>query len=84
MPSFSASSFLVIQFMQGNGEGVSGQQGISGHGSSFRSLGAVFVNNCTALESSKVGYIRMCTYHNLEKLLTEGMRGHECHVRPWN
>ena len=37
-------------------EGVSGQQGISGHGPSFRSLEAVFANNCTALESSKVGY----------------------------
>ena len=36
-------------------EGISGQQGISGHGPSFRSLGAVF-NNCTALESLKVGY----------------------------
>ena len=34
-------------------EGVSGQQGISRHGPSFRSLGAVFAN---ALESSKVGY----------------------------
>ena len=32
-------------------EGVSGQ-----HGPSFRSLGTVFANNCTALESSKVGY----------------------------
>ena len=37
-------------------EGVSGQQGNSGHGPSFCSLGAVFANNCTALESSKVGY----------------------------
>ena len=37
-------------------EGVSGQQGISGHGPSFRSLGAVFANNCTALESLKVGH----------------------------
>ena len=36
-------------------EGVSGQQGITGHSPSFRSLGAVFANNCTALESSKVG-----------------------------
>ena len=34
-------------------EGISGQQGISGHGPSFHSLGAVFD---TALESSKVGY----------------------------
>ena len=37
-------------------EGVSGQQGISGHGPSFRAQGAVFANNCTALESLKVGY----------------------------
>ena len=36
-------------------EGISGQQG-TGHGPSFRSQGAVFTNNCTALESSKVGY----------------------------
>ena len=40
-------------------EGVSGQQGISGHGPSFRFLGAVFANNCTALESSKVGYAHL-------------------------
>ena len=31
-------------------------EGVSGHGPSFRSLEAVFANNCTALESSKVGY----------------------------
>ena len=37
-------------------EGVSRQQGISGHGPSFRSQGAIFANNSTALESSKVGY----------------------------
>ena len=42
-------------------EGVSGQQGIFGHGPSFHSLGAVFANNCTALESSKVGYARALT-----------------------
>ena len=44
-------------------EGVSGQQGVSGHGPSFRSLGAVFAYNCacTALESSKVGYARTLT-----------------------
>ena len=52
-------------------EGVSGQQGISGHGPSFRSLGAVFANSAGKFEG------RVCTrtYHNLEELLTDGMRG---------
>ena len=48
--------WLVIDTLVKVTEGVSGQQGVSGHGPSFRSLGAVFANNCTALESSKVGY----------------------------
>ena len=52
-------------------EGVSGQQGISGHGPSFRYLGAVFANNCTALESSKVGYACALT----EELLMERTQG---------
>ena len=42
-------------------EGVSGQQGISGHSPSFRSLGAVFADNCTALEASKVRYACVLT-----------------------
>jgi len=35
--------------------------GDSRHVPSFHSLAAVYANNCTALESSKVGYA--CTYH---------------------
>ena len=37
-------------------EGISGQQGISGHGHSFRSLAADFANNGTVSEISKVEY----------------------------
>ena len=58
-------------------EGVSGQQGISGHGPSFRSLGAVFANNCTALESSKVGMHA----HLLKNCEWSEREGHECPVR---
>ena len=38
-------------------------EGISGHGPRFRSLGPVFANNCSALESLKVGM------HNLPFLI---------------
>jgi len=37
------------------------REGISGHGPSFRSLAAVFANNGTASESSKVQSNRHCT-----------------------
>ena len=37
------------------------REGISGHGPSFRSLAAVFANNGTASESSKVGYASALT-----------------------
>ena len=58
---FLLAEFVLIKVT----EGVSGQQGISGHGPSFRSQGAVFANNCTALESSKVGYA--CTLTIIQK-----------------
>ena len=54
-------------------EGVSGQQGNSGHGPSFRSLRAVFTNNCTALESLKVRYACVLTIRIANRVNARGM-----------
>ena len=53
---YQFSHILLVGCQQTRMQNVEVMERISAHGPSFRSLGAVFADNCTALESSKVGY----------------------------